>query len=495
MNNSYKHINEFDIEHAKKVLKTDYLLHSKNPTYKQRSKQQIVQDQPINDDDIEDIEEDPIFGTEEPKEDPAYKAINAVNNDNSVNDDEFKKNLLTIAKAHNAIQELYVESLYEESWDNQVVYKFENLLEIYNKAFAYIKEHVKDIQWHNINNKNKFFKIYNDVIKADQKTFNIAKARNENYKRYRTNRKAIILQLAKIIGRNKISNDNIEILNYFNNKCAKIPLYDNRDAAGNVTLNNKPVLQNWCKQNITKIDDEIADETNNHYERSEIYKVFKIYVDARNMAFKIFNMITSKSKYNGWDKFNNLFVAYCDGKLNNAKLTELYNAAGAETEFEDVDDYNQIKDVQTWNRKGIYESWWDDDLEFYKNHRKDRYSKDKIQKIEMLDHNANICKVVTDGKYVYANETFYPGDIIEICPTKPISKSSLYSSDMRDIVFEVVANKEWVVPFGYCQYYDFQSPKQDANCDFLWDPINKVIVIKAINKIQKYNKLILKIVK
>ena len=98
MNNSYKHINEFDIEHAKKVLKTDYLLHSKNPTYKQRSKQQIVQDQPMNDDDIEDIEEDPIFGTEEPKEDPAYKAINAVNNDNSVNDDEFKKNFQTLIK-------------------------------------------------------------------------------------------------------------------------------------------------------------------------------------------------------------------------------------------------------------------------------------------------------------------------------------------------------------------------------------------------------------
>ena len=35
----------------------------------------------------------------------------------------------------------------------------------------------------------------------------------------------------------------------------------------------------------------------------------------------------------------------------------------------------------------------------------------------------------------------FPGDIIEICPTKQIDKSALYSKDMRDIVFEVERNE------------------------------------------------------
>lgn len=73
-----------------------------------------------------------------------------------------------------------------------------------------------------------------------------------------------------------------------------------------------------------------------------------------------------------------------------------------------------------------------------------------IKDIKVIPTDANICNVYYDGYYVYAKQKFYPGDIIEICPTKEISKSSLYSRDIRDIVFEIEAHERYVIPFGYC---------------------------------------------
>jgi len=97
-------------------------------------------------------------------------------------------------------------------------------------------------------------------------------------------------------------------------------------------------------------------------------------------------------------------------------------------------------DEEAWERKGIFESWFDESLEYYQSH-KDIYNKSKIGKINMIPTNANQCRVSCDGENVYANTTFYPGDIIEVCPTKSIDKSSMYSKDMREIVFEVVPNE------------------------------------------------------
>ena len=109
----------------------------------------------------------------------------------------------------------------------------------------------------------------------------------------------------------------------------------------------------------------------------------------------------------------------------------------------------------------------------------------------MLSGDANVCKVKTNGKGVFAAVTFYPGDIVEICPTRNIDKHSLYSKDMREMVFEVVANQEWVLPFGYCQYYDLCNNDLTANCCFIWDPVQRVIVIRATDKIAKNQRLVL----
>lgn len=122
-------------------------------------------------------------------------------------------------------------------------------------------------------------------------------------------------------------------------------------------------------------------------------------------------------------------------------------------------------------------------------------NKQNIKKIDMISTNVNQCKIYSDGYSVYANSKFYPNDIIEICPTKTIDKSSLYSRDMRDIVFETIPNEEFVIPFGYCQYYDIINNYNMPNCDYLYDPVAKTIVIKAITKINKGDKLVLNIQK
>ena len=120
--------------------------------------------------------------------------------------------------------------------------------------------------------------------------------------------------------------------------------------------------------------------------------------------------------------------------------------------------------------------------------------KTNIKKVTMIPTNLNQCKICSDGKSVYSNSQFYPGDIIEVCPTKSIDKLSLYTKDMRDIVFEVIPNEKYVIPFGYCQYYDVISKSNpDPNCDYMWDGDNNKIVIRALNRILKNTKLVLNI--
>ena len=118
-----------------------------------------------------------------------------------------------------------------------------------------------------------------------------------------------------------------------------------------------------------------------------------------------------------------------------------------------------------------------------------------IQKIEVLSDDVNQCKIYFKDGNVYSMEKFYPRDIIEICPVKYVDKSSLYSKDMRDIIFEVTPYEEYVIPFGYCQFYATSTNDYDdePNCDYIWDPNAKTIIIRATKRIPKNTKLILKL--
>lgn len=140
--------------------------------------------------------------------------------------------------------------------------------------------------------------------------------------------------------------------------------------------------------------------------------------------------------------------------------------------------------MASWKDLFIQEPW----------EQRNKRDKSAIKRINMAATDMNKCKVICDGYNVYANAVFYPGDIIEVCPTRVIDNSALYSKDMRSIVFEVVPNTVYVIPFGYCQYYSIISKDNPvANCDYIWDDGKKVILIQAISKINKYEQLVLNI--
>ena len=411
---------------------------------------------------------------------------------NDTGDIQFKNALLKIIDIHEQILDMYTNTLFEGDWDEVMQDKFEKLIAEYQENINYIKKSIPTIQWNSEANKAEFTKVFKEVWNADAETWKHVMARNLNYLRYRTNRKNIILQICDVIGNLKSTNkcDENAIFRYFNNRCANIKLFDNSNKA-----DKKVVLGLWLKPHLNQVFDELRDKhlAGNGLETdtTDIYRIFQIYVQCREYAYKIFNMMVSNNNVNGYDKWHNRFIDYCDATLNKGQMEILINATDTENQFIEADDYQNIMDEESWEAKGLYESWFDDSLEYYRNH-KERYNKSKINKINMVPTNANQCRVTCDGKNVYANATFYPGDIIEICPTKKIDKSALYSKDMRESVFEVVPNEEWVLPYGYCKFY-LSDHLGDGNCNYIWDPANRVIVIKAINKIPKYSKLLLNI--
>lgn len=122
--------------------------------------------------------------------------------------------------------------------------------------------------------------------------------------------------------------------------------------------------------------------------------------------------------------------------------------------------------------------------------------KSNILGVNLVPTNARQCRVRCNGESVFADTRFYPGDIVEICPCREISKQSLYTRDVRDMVFEVERDSRYVIPMGYCQYYAILDGfHKQPNCNWKWDAEKKAIVIRAIDKIQKGDELILDIEK
>lgn len=409
---------------------------------------------------------------------------------------KFKEYLQLSGKSRKAILDLYQNSLYETGWTDKEIGIFEDNLNRYTEAVNYIREHLPEVEWDTDESKYEFTKCFNEVIAADEKVFRLVKIRHDAYKTYRAFRSVLISRLNHVMGW-ATSNDDEKIFEWFNENCAKVPLTNNKDDNGNITYKNAPYLSQWLSPQLGQLTYDLNKQfrIKPSYDQEDIREIFKSYVKARQGVFDIFNMLTSTSEINGYDKWHNYldgFITNDTRVVNDKNLKTMYSNTKMDTDFVTVDDYQQIMDDKTWNARGIYESWFDEEILQYNQAIRDRRRKEhNIQKINMVGTNANACRVTTDGEHVYASTKFYPGDIIEIVPTRIIDKSSLFSKDVREIAFEVVPNEEWVIPFGYCQYYDLSNESVAPNCDFIWDPIKRVIVIKAINKIQKHEKLIL----
>lgn len=405
---------------------------------------------------------------------------------------KLQKILQQAVNTHNKIMDLYNNTLYEDTWTNSIIQKFEDLLDEYNIYMDALEVGFKNYTWKSEEAKRNFYIVYKEVLLADKEAYNATKIRHDAYLTYRSKRKSIIKFLCDACGIVRRKGKNFpEVFDFFNNTCSKIPLYDNRVADG-VSSTKKPVLKNWLQDNKFRVMEEINNSVSiqDQYTENEIKMVFSKYVHCRDMAYAIFNMITSTNEINGYKKYHTILDSYCNAELSDKQLERLYQAVQDENEFIPSDDYQQEMDQKSWNMRGIYEN------RFY-GLFPDEEPRDKtvICKVDMIPSNANQCKILSDGRSIYTNVSMYPGDIIEICPTKSIDKTSLYTKDMRDIVFEVDRNEKYVIPFGYCQYYDIADETHPANCDYIWDPNAQTIVIKALYRIPKHTRLYLNLQK
>ena len=406
---------------------------------------------------------------------------------------QMSRDIKQLISIHNDILDLYNNTLYEDSWTANVIQKFESLLKEYNTILKELQEFLDQYTWEKEDNKNRFYKLYNDIIEADNKAFNAAKIRHDAYLTYRSNRRSIIKFLCDACGIVRKKGKNFpEIFDFFNKVCAKVKLYDTTTDDGGISVDKEPILKGWLNHRLPTVLHEINTSLSiqDKYTEDEVKMVFSKYTHCREMAYKIFNMITSTNPINGYKKYHNILDAYCNAELNDKQYERLYQAALNDDEFITSDDYQQDMDQKAWNMQGIFED------RFYGLFIKDEpKDKTKIKQVNMIPRNANQCKILSDGRSIYTGVAMFPGDIIEICPTKQIDKSALYSKDMRDIVFEVERNEKYVIPFGYCQYYDIADEKHPANCDYIWDPNTNTIIIKALLRLPKDTKLYLNLQK
>lgn len=109
-------------------------------------------------------------------------------------------------------------------------------------------------------------------------------------------------------------------------------------------------------------------------------------------------------------------------------------------------------------------------------------SRDQITDISPANLAASQCKVSFIDGDVYAAATFYPGDVVEMCPCKMIEND--LGDELKELTFEVDEGK-YAVPFGYAQWYKLSDETISPNCDYEFDPNNNVIVIRATEKIMK----------
>ena len=122
--------------------------------------------------------------------------------------------------------------------------------------------------------------------------------------------------------------------------------------------------------------------------------------------------------------------------------------------------------------------------------------KDDIKSFKMIPTDKYVGHIYCDGSSVYASHSFTPDDIVEICPCMVIDKTALYSKDVREMVFETKPGQEYVIPMGYCQFYEISDGYQrQPNCSYEWDRKRNAIVIRSIGYIKQGELLVIDISK
>lgn len=214
------------------------------------------------------------------------------------------------------------------------------------------------------------------------------------------------------------------------------------------------------------------------------------YLDARGFMDTIDEVL---AEYDFDDTFTHTFdslekfIEYCDFMSEEPE----YNPETDKDVYPQwVDNSDEVENTEVIDVDGLNE-----DINLYKLFPSLEQQRDKnlVKDIDAVSKDAHMCRVRANSEHVWAGADFHIGDIIERCPVHEISQSALYSRDMRDIAFSIGRGR-YVVPMGYVQFYDIlDSFNLEANCDWKFDFKRNELVIQAIKRIKKGDKLILNI--
>ncbi|WQJ53265.1 MAG: hypothetical protein [Wendovervirus sonii] len=435
-------------------------------------------------------EDDERYNTYE--NDPIYKkGISYMQKDGSITEESFRI-IKEIAEIHNNILNLYVNMPFE-NWNDIEINKFKRLLTEYGEKLDILNNILNSYVWNNTDNEIKFNTLYHDIICFDYESYKRMCDRHEHYIIYRANRIQLLMKLFKIVERPVLPHNKSAkmVFNYLARQCDNFPLYMHSTDG-----KNEEVLTAEIHKHKTEFMHDILTFNaggRQSYNINDFYTITTFYVFCRRMLFDIFNMFTSHNKYNGYTKYKNFYDDFCNGNISEKQLEQMYNSIRSKIGI--TDDYHNTMDQHIYNQQDLFESWWKENVNWYHENQPERFTKDKIVKINMIPTDVNACRVKFGGHSVFTNAKFYTGDIIEICPARTVGKESLYSKDMRDIVFEVIPHEKWVVPFGYCQYYKHADYKNDSNCSYEWDSKTGNIIIRALCNMPENTELVLQIVK
>lgn len=410
-------------------------------------------------------------------------------------------NLITL---HNFVLNLYNDTFFEEDWwdvnntlqvqinptiqiPSTKVDIFGYFVHIYGLSMQMEKQTRQYFKWEDENKGKRFQKKLKEMYEPDCVIWKYSMARWRAYKIYRQNRINIVTRIA-LKGRYITPAEELMFVE-LSDRLNAVPL---RSSAENGYSSGDDNIGKYFNDH----DDEMLAELRSKFNMKKFgmdkLRLFvNRYIECRFIAYSIFNKLTEVCS-----PHVEMLMPYCSNGISDAdlkkliELTRVIQFDDRELQSEDpnsiLDNYWQHLEQRSWYARNLGES------AFY-GLFPGQEPKDKsvIRNIRPMSPNTRQCDVLFDGVSVTARRAFHPGDVIEVCPTKPISKSSLYSKDMRDIAFEVVRNETFVIPFGYCQYYDVPVDGSPTNCFFEWDESNRSIRIIASRKIVKGEVLVL----
>lgn len=211
---------------------------------------------------------------------------------------------------------------------------------------------------------------------------------------------------------------------------------------------------------------------------------------------KIFNGLTSESPEDGYTVIGKQYLEkFATGNITPPMLQKLWNRYV----------YTDILEAEAVTLNEAKRGFWnpEEDEDFMRSKTKVRIDlegelkkanlRNDFRRIEAWSPYRGVNKVDYRNGKIVATTKFFPGDVIEKDPIKPVGKEELAFKSIRDMAFQVIPGKLWGIPVGYSGLYRRSDEvNKDANAVYSYDESKNAIVIKAIAEINKNEEIILR---